>query len=1004
MNPAVSPAQRLVPIGLAAVTIGLLILPAVGLDDPPKPPGRVLWTTSRVVGTPDPPPPYKAVNAFPNIKLNQPLLMARAPGTDRLFVGEQGGKLFSFRNRPDTKAELFCDLPKEIKTLKQTPKATEFEFVYGLVFHPKFAENRICYVCYTLKGKGIKNLPDGTRVSRFKVTDADPPRIDPVSEEIIFTYLQGGHNGGDLHFGPDGYLYISTGDADDPNPPDRLRTGQNITDPLSSILRIDVDRKNSGKQYAVPKDNPFVGLTIDDKPAQPEVWAFGFRNPWRMSFDRKTGELWLGDVGWETWEMVHRIDKGGNYGWAAVEARQPVYSNEKVGPTPIRPPVIEVPHTHGASVTGGYVYRGKKFPELVGAYVFGDWETRRLWAARVEGDRVKSMPEITDPTVRVVAFGEDNEGELYILDHDAGTVMTLARNDAPSDDPARFPRKLSETGIFASAKDHAPAPGVYRFEVNARQWQDYATSEHLVAFPGTSGVSDFENARPLGGSRALWHHFPQHFPKGAVLVKTLSLEMDRGDPTTRRRVETQLLHFDGEHWRGYSYAWRDDQSDADLVPADGAEKLLNVKDPSFGNGKREQTWNFHNRGQCAQCHNQWARYALAFNPEQLNRTVSTPAGEANQLTRLGELGLWNRIDRKDRPRPPFAAVEAKKLPKLTDPHGDDPLKDRARSYLHVNCGHCHRFGGGGAVDFELTFQADLSKKVLGCTPTRGTFDLPGAQVVAPGDPGRSILFYRMLKFGGGRMPHIGAELPDPQAASLIGDWIRELPSSGDAVESTALPPADPSAEQIGKLLGSPATAVPLAAQVSNGLADNSRRKVFEAVAKLPPGTVRDLFEGYLPHTGERKLGANPRPQAILARKGDADRGRELFWSQRVQCQTCHKIDGKGTELGADLSAIGKTRTRDELLESLLEPSRRIEPLYQSYLARTLDGRTFTGLLVKRDAKEIVMKDSQNKEVRIAADDLEAVQPARDSLMPTGALADLTAQQAADLLEYLATRK
>lgn len=999
-----TPSRQRARIGLVVGTLGLLVLSAVGFDDPPTPPGRVPWTTSRVVGTPDPPPPYKAVNAFPNVKLDRPLLMARAPETDRLFVGEQGGKIFSFRNRPDAKAELFCDLPKEIKTLKQTPKATEFEFVYGLAFHPKFVENRTCYVCYTLKGKGVKNLPDGSRVSRFRVTDTDPPRIDPASEEIVFTYLQGGHNGGDLHFGPDGYLYISTGDAEDPNPPDRLRTGQDITDPLSSILRIDVDRKDAGKNYAVPRDNPFVGLTVGDKPAQPEVWAYGFRNPWRMSFDRKTGELWVGDVGWETWEMVHRIEKGGNYGWAAVEARQSVYPNEKVGPTPIRPPVIEVPHTHGASVTGGYVYRGKKFPELVGAYVFGDWETRRIWAARIEGDRIKSMPEITDLTVRVVAFGEDNDGELYVLDHDAGTIMTLARNDTPADDPVRFPRTLSETGLYASTKDHVPAPGVYSFEINAHQWQDYATAEHLVAFPGTSGVADHEKEKPLPGSRANWHNFRLHFPQGAVLVKTLSLELVRGDPATRRRVETQLLHFDGEHWRGYSYAWRDDQTDADLVPADGAEKLLAVKDPAFSNGKREQNWTFHNRGQCAQCHNQWARYTLAFNPEQLNRPIRTEAGQTNQLTRLGGLGLWNRIDKKDKPRPPVTAAEAKKLPKLADPHGDGQLADRARAYLHVNCAHCHRFGGGGAVDFELHSSADLRKKVIDAPPARGNFDLPDVRVIAPGDPARSVLYYRMLKFGGGRMPHLGAEFPDPLGASLIGDWIRQLPASGGKGGNEPQPPGLPSDQQIERMLGSPSLAIALAGYVCNGLDENSRRKVFDAVAKLPPGNVRDLFEGYLPHTGERKLGANPRPQTILTRKGDAERGKELYWSQRVQCQTCHKLDGQGTELGPDLSAIGKTRTRDELLENLLEPSRRIEPPYQPYLVRTLDGRSFSGLLVRRDAKEVVLKDSQNKEVRVAADDLEEVRPARDSLMPTGALADLTAQQAADLLEYLATRK
>jgi glucose/arabinose dehydrogenase len=331
----------------------------------PKKPMRVPWTTSRVVGSPDPPPPFKVVRVFPGLKFDHPLLMASQPGSERLFVGEQAGVLYSFADRPDAKADVFFDLRTEIKTIHLHPEASAIEAVYGLAFHAEFEKNRQCFVCYTLRPKKRQqNLKDGTRVSRFTVRNTDPPRVDPMSEEIVLTFLQGGHNGGDLHFGTDGMLYISTGDAANPNPPDPLKTGQDISDLLSSILRIDVDHKDPGKNYAVPKDNPFVGL----KGAAPEVWAYGFRNPWRMAFDRKTGELFVGDVGWELWESVHRVVKGGNYGWSAVEGPQPIRP-ERIGPTPIRPALIELPHTIACSVTGGRVYYGRKFPELKGAYV-----------------------------------------------------------------------------------------------------------------------------------------------------------------------------------------------------------------------------------------------------------------------------------------------------------------------------------------------------------------------------------------------------------------------------------------------------------------------------------------------------------------------------------------------------------------------------------------------------------------------------------------------------------
>src|SRR5262249_5952574 len=337
-------------------------------------------------GSPHPSPPFQVVRVFPNLKFEHPLLIPRVPGSNRIIVGEQSGVLYSFPDDPDARADVFLDLPRELKTIHQLAGAKEVEAVYGLAFHPDFAQNRHCFVCYTLRSSNPEqpNLPDGTRVSRFKVARTVPPRIDPATEEVIISFLQGGHTGGDMHFGPDGMLYISTGDAANPNPPDPLNTGQDISDLLSSILRIDVNRKDEGKNYAIPKDNPFIALAG----ARSEVWAYGFRNPWRMSFDRQTGELFVGDRGWALWESVHLVEKRGNYGWPAMEGPHAVKS-ERVGPTPIHPALIELPHTIACSITGGLVYRGTKFPELRGAYVFGDWETRRLWAARFEGDRTR---------------------------------------------------------------------------------------------------------------------------------------------------------------------------------------------------------------------------------------------------------------------------------------------------------------------------------------------------------------------------------------------------------------------------------------------------------------------------------------------------------------------------------------------------------------------------------------------------------------------------------------
>ena len=206
------------------------------------------------------------------------------------------------------------------------------------------------------------------------MTDTDPPRIDPKSEKVIFTWLGGGHNGCDLHFGPDGFLYISTGDGTNPNPPDSS-TPVRIMSDLSRARSC--ASTSTGKRTAsptlMPPDNPF----LKTPKARPEIWAYGFRNPWRMSFDRQTGDLWVGDVGWELWEMIYRVQKGGNYGWSVMEGPQRVRPESKRGPTPILPPALALPHTESASITGGYVYRGKSYTELAGVYICGDWVTRK---------------------------------------------------------------------------------------------------------------------------------------------------------------------------------------------------------------------------------------------------------------------------------------------------------------------------------------------------------------------------------------------------------------------------------------------------------------------------------------------------------------------------------------------------------------------------------------------------------------------------------------------------
>ena len=365
--------------------------------------------------------------------------------------------------------------------------------------------------------------------------EPNPPTFDPKSEKVLIQWYSGGHNGGCLKFGPDGYLYIATGDGTAPAPPDAFDTGQDCSDLLSSILRIDVNRESGGVPYAVPADNPFVGY----KDVRPEIWSFGFRNPWKMSFDRATGDLWVGDVGWELWELVYKVEKGGNYGWSVMEGRQPVKPEGRRGPTPILPPLVDHPHTEAASVTGGFVYRGDRLPELKGQYIYGDYVTGKMWSLDYHPDRPVTPTPLANTGLQIIGFAEDHGGELYLMDFErTGKIYRLNRNPARAVN-TDFPRLLSKTGLFSDVATHTPAPGVVPYSINAPIWSDGLTGRRWMAIPG-NGSANYQPVKSWG------------FPQGSVLVKTLYCPTNRGPVP----VETQLLHFENRDWRAYSYVWK----------------------------------------------------------------------------------------------------------------------------------------------------------------------------------------------------------------------------------------------------------------------------------------------------------------------------------------------------------------------------------------------------------------------------------------------------------------
>jgi glucose/arabinose dehydrogenase len=370
------------------------------------------------------------------------------PGSERLIVVEEGGRISSFLPKDDvSQLDLLADMRAFDSKISRT---------YAVAFHPGFLQNRLIFVRVNLDGRGERNVANGARILRFRMTDEAVPKLDLASGAVVFEWLSGGHEGGNMRFGPDGMLYITAGDADNPDPPDSFVTGQDISDVLSSILRIDVDRSEAGHPYGVPSDNPFVSVPK----ARGEVWAYGLRNPWRLSFDEKTGDLFVGDVGWELWESIIRVEKGGNYGWSIIEAgKQEVRPDRLLGPTPILKPLVTHAHEEAASVTGGEFYHGKRHSELSGMYIYGDWQMGTLWGLRHEGNAVKEHRVLCRTSLMPAAFGFAQEGELIVLDHSGGGLWRLQKNPRLGQ-PDEFPRRLSETGLFKQTAQQQPATGV----------------------------------------------------------------------------------------------------------------------------------------------------------------------------------------------------------------------------------------------------------------------------------------------------------------------------------------------------------------------------------------------------------------------------------------------------------------------------------------------------------------------------------------------------------------
>lgn len=391
--------------------------------------GLLLTTAAHPQDAPvHPDAPIRLVRAFPNLVLDDNVAAAAVmPDLNRTVVALQRGQVRLLPEDSEaSEAPLFLDLREKVK------EETEFEEgVHGLAFHPKFATNRKVYLCFSQRG------PRRTVLAEYEVPEGSELRADPRTERVILEYPHplGNHWGGGILFGPDGFLYVAIGDGglrDDP-----YRLGQNLWSLHGKILRIDVDGRSAGLAYRIPKDNPFH----ERQETRDEIFAYGMRNPWGMSFDKETGTLWSGDVGQDLWEEINVIKAGGNYGWSERDGPERLKSREAAPEEggPYVDPIHAYSHDQGISVTGGFVYRGERLPSLQGRYLFGDWGMGKLWA--LSWDSSTSSPaglrQIVGPEadfrINPTVIAMDAKSEPLIFNHYPSTIYTL--DEGPGDTP-----------------------------------------------------------------------------------------------------------------------------------------------------------------------------------------------------------------------------------------------------------------------------------------------------------------------------------------------------------------------------------------------------------------------------------------------------------------------------------------------------------------------------------------------------------------------------------------
>ncbi len=658
---------------------------------------------------------------FAGLTLDTPMAIAQIPGdSTRFFVAERSGTMVSFSSSNPVDAT-----KTTVLTLPPVNTSGEGGFL-GFAFHPKFATNGHLYVSYTTDSatamSGMQSV-----VARFTSADGGKTFGNYLK---LFSFDQPftNHKGGDVHFGNDGYLYLSFGDGGSGGDP--LGHGQNKNLFFAKILRIDIDNVPIGKTYGIPPTNPFA-----TGGGEPSTYAYGLRNAFRFSIDRATNQINVGDVGQNLWEEVDLdLKLGGNYGWNIMEGTH-CYKPATNCPTAgLIQPDYDYDHMMGQAIIGGLVYRGKSIPSYVGTYVFGDFVNGRVWSLVIGSDGKAIVTDVPNGGGGAwVQFGEDNDGEVYAVSLQGGVFKLVAQGVQP---PSTFPDTLSKTGCVDPTDAKKPASGIIPYGPISPLWSDGAEKERYMALP--DGKTITVNAEG---------HFD--YPIGTVMMKVFKVG--------GKRVETRLMvrHDDGG-WAGYTYEWNDEETDASL--------LVSSKSKQVGN----QTWYYPTRSECMRCHTDAAGKTLGPELGQLNFEFpyATTNRTANQLKTLDHINMFSA---------PLGDVT--QLAAYPNPLGTAPIESRAKAYLHANCSMCHRPNGGGGGTMDFRYSTPLSAmQTCNAKPAAGDLGIANSKVLVPGDSAHSLIVQRPSRLDANRMPPLATNVVDTAAVGVLDQWVKSLTS------------------------------------------------------------------------------------------------------------------------------------------------------------------------------------------------------------------------------------